>query len=219
MPPRRDLLRRIAIEIVAEGYEPTFDELVGSLQHETGASHSEARATVLRLLGRGVLRTNFASRIVLGRRSGGGGAEHSLAIVAAVLGIIAAILSIWEIGARNGVFPGPGPIEIIFPSHAPVPVQSGFPTIPAIPTGAKLTAPKATISGNCDSGFTIKWTAVAGAEKYRVEEDGHFKATEDGTSHFIPAAEVFVQHSYTVSATALLNPTSDPSNAVIAEKC
>lgn len=204
--------------MVAEGYQPTFHELVGRLRRETGASHQDANRAVMEALGKGWLRTTFSSRIALGGGSDGGG-QHYLGITAALLGIIGSLLTIWEVGARNGFIAGPGPLEIAFPSVFDIPTIDPFPSIPGIPTGEQLEAPAAALSGDCQVGYTISWTSIEGAEDYRIEEDGHFRATEDGTDFFIPPQELSDGHRYEVFATALLRPRSDASNAITIDAC
>lgn len=224
MAPSRQELREIALDIVAEGDEPDFYELVRRIRSETGAGHADANRTVFELRRRGAIRVTMSGGFVVrsrSRGSGSGGGGHMLGIVAALLGILGSLLGIWEIAVRNGAIAGPGPIGIVFPnwSGVPNPTLGPMPSPPAFPTGAKLEAPAASISGNCETGFTITWTAIEGAENYRLEEDGHFYATKYGTEHFVPAKEVFEDRRYTVFATALLRPRSDASNPVVAEKC
>lgn len=218
MPSRREQLRRIAVAMVAEGYEYTLYDLSARLQRETGASSQEANRTLMELLGNGTLRTTFGSRVALGRSRGGGG--HWLRNVSAFLGIVVSLLTIWEIGARNGWFPGPGPIDIVFrdgDSNGSTPSTDG--TIPTIPMGEQLEAPEASITGNCETGFTITWGPVDGAESYRIEVDGHFRSTELGTDFFIPGEQAFQEQRYEVFAEALLRPRSDASDAMVAGPC
>ncbi len=219
MASRRQQLQQLAVAMVAEGWKPTFYELVGRLQQEAGANQAEANQAVLDLLGRGVLRTTGASRIELPQSSNNrGGAGNTLGIVAAVLGIVAAGLGIWEIGARNGFLPGPGPVNIVFPTPDSVDTSSG-PSIPSIPTGEQLGAPALSASGDCTTGYTLHWTAVDGAERYRVEVDGHFRGREENTDLFVSATEVFQDQRYAVFAEALVRPRSEASNVVTVAGC
>jgi hypothetical protein len=41
------------------------------------------------------------------------------------------------------------------------------------------------VSGACESGFTLTWQAVEGAERYRVERDGSFVSSETDTDYAI----------------------------------
>jgi hypothetical protein len=223
MASRREWLENVAIDIVAEGHEPDFYQLQRELQ-QAGASHAEANQTILRLRGQGVIKTTFTGRFVMPgqrRRAGGGGGGHGLSIAASVLGIIVAVLGIWEIGARNGVIPGPGPIGIVFPSGSdfPFPSFNPNPSIPEIKSGQPLDTPSITISGDCVAGYTVRWDAVAGAEDYQVRENGHFRATTSGTDLFIPSNEVLSDLRITVIAKALTRPDSPESNAELAAAC
>jgi hypothetical protein len=224
MASRREWLEDVAIDIVAEGHEPDFYQLQRELQ-EAGASHAEANQTILRLRGHGVIRTTFTGRFVLPghrrRRGGGGGGGHGRSIAASLLGIIVAVLGIWEIGARNGVIPGPGPIGIVFPSgfEFPFPSFNPNPSIPEIKTGPPLAAPQIRISGDCSGGYTVRWDAVPGADDYQVRANGNFRATASGTEHFIPSNQVLSDLRITVIAKALTRPDSPESNPVSASAC
>ena len=172
MPSRREWLEDVTIDIVAEGHEPDFYQLQRELQR-AGASHAEANQTILRLRGQGVITTTFTGRFILpGQRrrgrGGGGGAGHGLGIAASLMGIIAAVLGIWEIGARTDLIAGPGPIGIVFPSGFEFQLPSVNPdsNIPEIKSGQPLDAPTITMSGNCTEGYTIRWNDVPGAGSY-----------------------------------------------------
>ena len=227
MATRREWLEDVAMDIIAEGHEPSFYQLQRELQ-DAGASHSEANETILRLRGSGSIATTFSGRFVLpgarrrrGGRRGGGGGGHAIGIVASLLAIVAAGLGIWEIGARNGIIPGPGPFQIVFPSGLVMPSfgPNGNGGVPDIKTGPDLAAPTIGISGNCDAGYTISWSTVDGAERYEVRENGHFRKTVTGTQEFIPPNEVMNDLRITVKATALLSDDSPESNAVVASEC
>jgi hypothetical protein len=127
--------------------------------------------------------------------------RKQIELVAAIITIVGGALGVWEFAVRNGLLPAPGPINIVFPSERPVPptIDPGI-TIPPLPTSHPLAAPVATISGDCSTGFTIRWTAVDGAESYRIEVDGHFRSTEQDTEFFFPAQELFGQQRYQVFA-------------------
>jgi len=219
MASRREWLEDVAIDIVAEGHEPDFYQLQRELQ-EAGASHAEANQTILRLRGQGVIRTTFTGRFVLPgnrrRRGGGGGGGHGLSIAASLLGIIVAVLGIWEIGARNGVIPGPGPIGIVFPSgfEFPFPSFDPNPSIPEIKTGAPLDAPQITMSGNCDEGYTFRWNDVPGAGSYEVQREDRWLASVSGTERFFPPEELRGATRVTVVAMAMTRPESADSNAL-----
>jgi len=220
MASRQEQLKRAAIFIVADGSQPNFYQLASRLQYEAGASLAEANRTILELLGRHALQTTMSGGIVLAGQGGGGGSavKSVLESAAAILGIIAAILAIWQGAVFGGALPGPGPLQIIFPTPLPIPTGTGGGGGGVI-DGPKLGSPHATISGDCTSGYTIKWSAVSGAEKYQVRVDDHFRQTVPGTRLKIPADEVMSDQEYTVIATALQRPQSDPSNTVIATKC
>src|SRR5262245_42366997 len=224
MASRAATLKRITVDIVAEGGQPNFYELVGEIKRRTGASHAEANRAVMELLGHGILRTTMSSRIVVNRPDPARdrGAGRGLEILASLLAIVAAVLGIWEVLARTDRISGPGPIELLFPS----PTISGGGGggggggVPPIPSnGPRLGAPKATISGTCETGYTITWTAVNGAERYVIEADGKYQGDETGTTRKVKPEELFGDTEYTVIARAFLRPDSDPSNPVLAKDC
>jgi hypothetical protein len=215
---RRDWLESTAIEIVARGRRPSFYDLQRQLQ-AAGASHREANETIFTLRRRGEIRTTMTGRFILPNDPrGGGGIGQALGILASILGIVAAVLGIWEVGARNGIIPGPGPLEIVFPSGGPHPTTGPFPTFPGLTTGPPLGAPKISISGACPK-YTITWKAVEGAEKYTIRVDGQFRGNVAGTSYTLPSEQLFGDGEVTVTATALTRPDSPPSNAVLAKDC
>jgi hypothetical protein len=225
MASRQDQLRQVAIGIVAEGSQPSFYQLAARLQREAGASLAEANRTILQLLGRHTFQTTMSGGIVLAGYGGGGGGGGSvikslLESVAAILGIIAAVLAIWQGAVFGGALPYPGPLQIIFPTPIPSPNGGGGGGGGVIPTtGPKLAAPHASISGDCDAGYTITWTAVKGATQYQVRVNDNYRATVSGTKLKIPGEQVMTDQKYTVIATALQRPPSEPSNAVTATEC
>ena len=219
MATRREWLEDVAIDIVAEGHEPNFYQLQRELQ-QAGASHAEANQTILRLRGQGVIRTTFTGRFVLPgqrrRAGGGGGGGHGLSIAASVLGIIVAVLGIWEIGARSNLIPGPGPIGIVFPSGIPFPFPSfdPNPSIPEIKTGPPLDAPQITMTGDCDKGYTFRWNDIQGAGSYEVQREDRWLASVHGTERFFPPEQLRGATRITVVATAMTRPDSADSNAL-----
>jgi hypothetical protein len=217
-PSRREWLENEAIDIVAGGRRPSFYDLQHRLQ-AAGASHREANETIFTLKRRGEIKTTMTGRFVLPNDPGGGGGiGQALGIIAAILGIIASVLGIWEIGARNGIIPGPGPLEIVFPTPGPHSTLGPTLTFPPLTTGPPLTAPKISISGTCPK-YTITWKAIDGAEKYTIRVNDQFRGTVAGTSYTLRAEELFGDGEVTVTATALTRPDSPPSNAVLAKDC
>jgi hypothetical protein len=103
-------LRQLALMIVAEHQPMSPYDLVARLQREAGASAADANRTMFELLRSGQLKSGFRGVTVGGSRRDGGG-SHMLGNTAAVLGIVAALLSIWEIGARTDLLPVRGPWE------------------------------------------------------------------------------------------------------------
>jgi hypothetical protein len=94
------------------------------------------------------------------------------------------------------------------------------PTPPSTSTGDQLEAPTGvSISGDCDSGFTLTWQPVDGAESYRIERDGSFAGEESDTDHSIPVFPDGQEHRFRVFAEAFERPRSDPSDEVVTDAC
>ena len=224
-----DAARRTAIRLVSEGHEPTFYELVSWIRQETGVSSAEANRTVMRLLGNGTFRTTMGSRIVTGRGGGGGGGgvKSTLEIMAAVLGIIAAVLGIWQGLVQFKVIQGPGPIQIVFPSGFPFPSSNGFPTggdIPSLPDFPTDPAPEVptglSVSGTCDTHLELRWNAVAGADKYRIVRNGSEVGVTDETRWPIPGPVDNESAEWAVRAVSgFPESKSPPSSSIAIEGC
>jgi hypothetical protein len=97
--------------IVAESQPISPYALLGRLRDDFGASHSDANRTMLELLRDGRLKSGFSGLTLPGGSTSAGGGNHALGIIAAVLGIVASLLTIWEVGARTDLFPVSGPLE------------------------------------------------------------------------------------------------------------
>jgi hypothetical protein len=144
-----------------------------------------------------------------------------LTLPAEILGIVTALLAIWQFGAQLGWIPGDTPIERVQSALNTSPSTTSDiapPTIPTLPSPAKLPAPqnlKAT--GNCDA-LVLTWSAVDGADKYRIEGDGHFVGTTSDPSYQTQVFPDDKKHSYRVRATALLTQ-SDASEPVTVGPC
>jgi hypothetical protein len=139
--------------------------------------------------------------------------------VGAFLGIVTSLIGIWQFVASETDLLGRGPVAIAKDigsgSNEPT-----VPTLPPITTGDQLEAPTGVaISGDCDSGFTLTWQPVEGAERYRVERDGFFAGEESDTDHSIRPFPDGQQHRFRVFAEALQRPRSDPSDEVVTDAC
>src|SRR5690349_14286662 len=98
---RQEWLENVALDIVAEGWRPTFHQLQHELQ-VAGASHREANETIAALTRRREIKTTMRGGIVLRNSRPEPRPGRVLEITASILGIVVALLGIWEIGARNG---------------------------------------------------------------------------------------------------------------------
>ena len=134
-----------------------------------------------------------------------------------VLLIIIALLGIWEGVAR--IAGADGPIGIARDvGNNPTPPAPNQPTIPT--DGQDLDKPSGvSLSGDCESGFTLTWQPVDGAEKYRIEQDGHFAGMEDDTDYTILVFRDGNQHSYRVFAEAFPHSQSEASDQAVTEAC
>jgi hypothetical protein len=137
--------------------------------------------------------------------------------VALILGIITSLLAIWEGVARIAGKDGPvgiaqdiGDNSTTTDAHPPVITTNGKDLDK--PAGVSL-------SGDCESGFTLTWQPVEGADSYRIERDGMYNGTERDTDHSIPAFPDEKQHSFRVFAEAFPDSRSEGSDEVVAEAC
>jgi hypothetical protein len=134
-----------------------------------------------------------------------------------ILLIIAALLGIWEAAARITGTDGPIGIakDIGNNSTTTAPNPSTITT-----TGKHLDKPAGvSLSGDCQSGFTLTWQPVDGADTYRIERDGVYNGTERDTDHSIPAFPDGNQHRFRVFAEAFPRSRSEGSDEVVAEAC
>jgi len=140
--------------------------------------------------------------------------------VAKIVGIIVGLLTIWQALASLTDAPvGRGPVAIVRDARNGS-SNDGPPTVPSIPTGTQLGTPTGvSLSGDCDNGFTLTWSPVDGAERYRIERDGHFAGTEADTDYSIQAFPDGQEHHFRVFATALLRPQSAPSQDAVTDAC
>jgi hypothetical protein len=150
-----------------------------------------------------------------------GSAGHTLQSVAAILGIIAAILAIWEVAARTDLPVGNGPTSIV-QSISDGSSPSPSPTAPTLPTtgpGEQLDTPSSvSMSGDCQ-GLTLTWEPVVGAERYRVDRDGSTWTSVTHTEYSFTPFPDGQAHSYEVFAEAPPRPGSEASEEAVAEPC
>jgi hypothetical protein len=141
--------------------------------------------------------------------------------VAALVGIVAGLLAIWEGVAR--IAGGDGPITVIQnisdgPTPGPTTTSTTVPTIPT--NGGQLATPSdVSVSGDCESGFTLTWQKVEGAERYRIESDGSPIASVTNTDYLAHPFPDNHEHSYRVTATAFQHDDSEPSDEVTVGPC
>jgi hypothetical protein len=149
-----------------------------------------------------------------------GSAGHTLQSVAAVLGIIAALLAIWEAAARSDLV-GDGPSSIVQnvgagSSASPTPTA---PTLATMEPAEQLDTPSGvSISGDCKS-MTLTWDPVEGAERYRVDRDGFAFTSVTHTEYAFAPVPDGQAHSYEVLAEAPPRPRSAASDEVLTEPC
>ena len=147
----------------------------------------------------------------------------ALTVVAELLGILSALIALWEFGARLNVIPGESPIErakeVVDPTTTSTSVEPEI-TVPPIETTRplQLQSPgNVQLSGSCER-FTLEWDTVDGAERYVVERNGQFAGfTEDASYTF----ELFPDgkaHEYRVRASAF-RTQSIPSESVDVGPC
>lgn len=148
----------------------------------------------------------------------------TLSIVADVLGIVTALLALWEIGARVDVIPGPSPVqrvqEVIDDSpeqeDSPIPAPS-ISTVDGQETQPLEVPTNVQISGGCD-GFTLTWDPVESAERYFIERDGFRIDTTTDTEYQFSSLPDGESHEYRIRAGAFPRE-SDPSEGVVADPC
>jgi hypothetical protein len=98
--------------------------------------------------------------------------------------------------------------------------ESTTPTLPPTTTGDQLAAPtEVSLSGDCNSGFTLSWQPVEGAESYRIERDGFFNGQEQDTNHSIRPFPDGQEHRFRVFAESSSRPRSDASDEVVTPAC
>jgi hypothetical protein len=146
-------------------------------------------------------------------------ASRPLETIAAILGIIASLLAIWEGAARVGLPVGDGPIGVVHEISDGS--NSNIPTTPSIPgSGEQLTAPSGvSVSGDCESGYTVTWQPVEGADRYRIERDGFFAGSVTDADYSIQPFPDGKEHRYEVFAEAFPRPRSEASDEVVAGPC
>jgi PASTA domain len=104
-------LRQIALMIVAERQPMSPYDLIGTLQRDFGASHADANRTFLELVRDGQLQSGLHGVTLRAQPTHDSHNGQGLGTVASVLGIVAALLTIWEIAARTDVISIQGPVE------------------------------------------------------------------------------------------------------------
>jgi hypothetical protein len=146
----------------------------------------------------------------------------TLSVVADVLGIIMAVIGLWELAARFDIVSGRSPSEITRDAFDPG-RGSTFPspTIPTLPTIGEpmtLNAPaNVQVSGGCDQ-FTLTWDPVDGAERYVIERDGFGTGTTTETEFKFQLFPDGMTHDFRVRAAAF-PAQSEPSESVEVGPC
>lgn len=133
-----------------------------------------------------------------------------------IVGIIASLLAIWEGFARIAGKEGPISIAQKIDDNSSTTVSNP----PVIDGNKHLDKPSGvSLSGDCQSGFTLTWQPVDGADTYRVERDGMFNGTEYDTDHPIQVFPDGKTHSFRVFAQAFPSSRSEASDEVVADAC
>lgn len=221
-------LGNVALSAVSRQGPMHWQSLAGYLMQRHGASADEANRAILHLVQAGALVQTDSYVLSAGHhheRAPGRG-SNMLGIATSVTGIVAGILAIIEILFRTGTLQGPSPIQAVeqwaWPSFVTPVVHPGQGdiVIPSFPTDRPARPRGLSLSGDCDTGFTLGWQAVAGAGSYRIERDGSFFGTARQQTWFTFAAFPDNQaHRYTVAAVSQFGVRSRPSEPVQGSAC